>query len=275
VVKFKQAIKPGNQGRDVRAVKRTMVRMHVSGSGAMGKSNFAGEAFVKCIKKVQKNHGLKQDGIYGKLTHKEVAPHFRAYDRILYRTAKSRNPPHPPATDLSAQSAARRLLELHTQGKYHTDNPGDLYDIQRTAQGKPVWSPLGYWVHLDKRPLEMLVWLIDTHDLKIGTFALCSDHHTLDGKHGHNGGHAVDIDSINNESIRINSPTSRANTLKVMDLLRNHAPVELKPWQLICDGYGYHYDGGISSLMLPSASFYDYDERVAHRNHIHTGYWGD
>lgn len=275
MVKYRQPIKPGNRGRDVRAVKRTMLRMHVSGSGAMGKSDFSGEAFVNCITTVQKNHGLKQDHIYGKLTHNVIAPHFKAYDRLLYRTAKIRNPPHPPATDLSAQAAARRLLELHNQGKYHTDNPGDLSDIQRTAEGKPVWSPLGYWVHIDRRALEILVWLIDDNNLRIGTFAICSDHHTIDGRHGHNGGHAVDIDSIDNEPVHVNSTTSRANTLKVMNLLRNHTPSELRPWQLICDGYGYHYDGAISSLMLPSASFYNYSTRVAHRNHIHTGYWGD
>lgn len=275
MVKFRQLIRPGQRGRDVLAVKDAMERMNVHGSEKLNlKSNKAGPEFVDCIRRVQKNHGLKEDGIYGKLTHKIVAPHFSDWDKLRYRRAKIRQTPHPPAPKLSAQAAARRILELHHKGKYQADNPGDLVDIQRTANGLPVWSPLGYWVHMDKRVLETLVFLIDDKGYEIGTFALCSDHHTIDGRHGHNGGHAGDIDRINGVLIRERSDRARRLTLEVAEILRHHMPTTLKPWQLICNGYGYVHDQEISECILPSASFYNYSTLLAHENHIHFGFWG-
>ncbi len=95
MVKFRQTISPGQQGRDVKAVKDGMRRMHVDGSGAMGKSGYAGPAFVRCIKKVQRHYGLHQDGIYGEATHARIAPHFTAFDNWRYRTAAIRTTPQP------------------------------------------------------------------------------------------------------------------------------------------------------------------------------------
>lgn len=276
MVKFRQLIRPGQRGRDVLAVKDGMQRMGVHDSESMNKrSNKAGPEFVRCVRRVQRHHGLKEDGIYGKMTHKIVAPHFTAWDRFRYRRAKLRRPKHPPIPKLSAQAAAHRLLDLHAQGRYHADNPGDLYDIQRTAKGLPVWSPLGYWVHIDKRVLEALVFLIEEKNYKIGTFALCSDHHTIDGRHGHNGGHAVDIDSINGIPIKSWSSEARRLTLEVATILRHHMPATLTPWQQICYGYGYHHDSEIAACTLPSIGFYNYSTLLAHENHIHFGYWGN
>lgn len=276
MVKFRQLIRPGQHGRDVLAVKDAMDRMGVHGSETLNKkSNKAGPEFVKCIRHVQKNHGLKEDGIYGKATHHVVAPHFTAWDRLRYRRAKLRQTPHPPVTKLSAQAAARELLVEHQRGNWQTDNPGDLYDVQRTAKGLPVWSPLGYWVHMDRRVLEAILFLIQEKKYTIGTFALCSDHHTIDGKHGHNGGHAFDIDRINGVYIREHSERSKRLTLQVAKILRYRMPSTLHPWQLICHGYGYVHDSEISACTLPSSGFYNYSTLLAHENHIHTGYWGE
>lgn len=273
MIEFKQVILPGEHGRDVRAVKRTMkLHMRVEGSGKMGESDVAGHAFVQCINHILKNHGYKQDGKYGKLAHGIVAPHMDAFSRLLYKRAKLRQHDNfPPITEMGAQAAAKALLDEHTRGHYHADNPGDLYDIQRTAKGLPVWSPLGYWVHLDKRPLEIILWLIRKHDFKIGTYAICSDHHTIDGRHGHNGGHAIDIHSINGVQIGAYSTAARELTTKVARLIRHDAPAGLHPWQQICNGYGGVYNSEIAACTIGS---YNYPTLVAHRNHIHVGYYG-
>lgn len=271
MVKFRQLIRPGQKGRDVVAVKDAMLRMGVKGSGALGKTNRAGPQFVKCIKRVQLNHGIKVDGIYGKLTHKIIAPHFSAYDRWRYRTAKLRKPKEPTAIDMSAQTAARKLLEFHTQGKYRADNSGDLRDLERTAQGLPVWSQAGRWVHINKHPLEALVFLIEK-GFHIGTFAICSDHH-YDGPHGHAGGLAVDISSINGVSVASHTEASKELTLKVAEIIRNEMPAELHAWQEICDGYGYVHYQPIANCTIPNPAFYGYSTMSEHRNHIHLGYY--
>lgn len=80
-------------------------------------------------------------------------------------------------------AAAKRLLQLQAQGKYHADNPGDLRDIQTTAAGNPVRSQSGAMVHIDARVMRVLIALIGNGHT-IGTFAICSDHHD-DGPHGH------------------------------------------------------------------------------------------
>ena len=95
-VPFRQPIREGQSGSDVKAVKRATIAMHIGGSGSMvtrgPHADFAGESFIKVVKRVQKNHSLHQDGVYGKVTHEIVAPHFDAYGRQLYRRATIRKP---------------------------------------------------------------------------------------------------------------------------------------------------------------------------------------
>lgn len=265
MVKFRQLIRPGQRGRDVRAVKRAMLRMGVKGSGALGKTNKAGPQFVKCLKRVQNQHNERADGIYGKHTHKIIAPHFDAYGRFLYRTARKRTVKRPKRLG-TAQEVAKEIL---ASGKWHADNSGDLRDMQATAEGRAVWSPAGHYVHIDKRPLEAILFLIHK-GFHIGTFAICSDHH-YDGPHGHSGGLAVDISSIN--GVAVGSHAARENTLKVARILRNEMPSGLHPWQEICDGYGYIHDSEIAACTIPGSWFYGYTTMSQHRNHIHLGYY--
>lgn len=269
MVKFRQLIKPGNRGGDVTAVKNGMRRMHIEGSGALGTTDFAGAQFVKCVKKVQNQHNIHADGIYGKDTHRWVAPHFTARDAKLYETSKIRNPPTPPVPTGTAQENAKRLLQYHNEGKYHADNPTELTQIELTAEGKPVWSPEGRYLHIDARVMEVLVWLVGQLG-EIGTFAMCSDH-PYDGPHGHAGGLAVDISSVKGVSVAAHTAIARENTLKLAKLLHS-APGHLHPWQLICDGYGQVHDPQISALTIPNAAFYGYTTMSEHRNHVHCGY---
>lgn len=278
---FRQKIRPGQKGSDVFAVKLAYKRIKVQDSKKMKLNKKAGTQFVHVTKSFQHNHGLKVTGIYNEETHnklrslkKDGKPAFSTWAKILYNRAKIRTPKIVNPLDLDAQEAAKEILKYHSQGKYTADNSGDLYDIQKTAQGLPVWSPLGYWVHIDKRPLQALVFLLEK-GYRIGTFAICSDHHTIDGRHGHNGGHAIDISSINGVQVGSRTATSKANVLSVAKLLKNGMPHGLTPWQLICDGYGYIYDYEIHSLILPYPGFYNYSTLIAHRNHIHYGYFGD
>lgn len=250
------------------AVKRAYVKMGVKGAGALAKTQSAGPAFVSVTKTVQRQNHLKADGVYGASTHAVVAPHFDAYGTRLYRSAKIRVPPVPPPPVGGAQAEAKRLLVLAGEGRYHADNPGDLHDITETAAGKPVWSQGGYWVHIDPRPLQLLVWLIDGLGHRIGTYAICSDHHD-DGPHGHSGGLAVDVSSI--DGVTLASPESRGETLVVARALHT-APGALRPRQLICDGYGGVHDAEIAACIIPYPAYYDSGTLQGHRTHIHAGY---
>jgi hypothetical protein len=266
LVAYRQPIRPGDQGSDVLAVKRALRRLGIPGSGGRVLSRSAGVSFVSCIRTVQRRHSLPADGIYGPATHKLVAPAFDLYGASLYRSAAIRHPPPPPVPSTAVQ-AAQRLLGLHSSGGYRADNPGDLRDIQAASQGKPVWSQGGYWVHLDPRPLRTLCWLIEDKGFTLGTFAICSDHHD-DGPHGHAGGLAVDISSVN--GISIASAEGRPGALAVATALHS-APASYRPRQLICGGYGNHFDAQISALTIPSAGFYGSETMREHENHVHAG----
>lgn len=267
---FKQLIRPGQSGSDVTAVKRALVKMHVAGSGSLNIDNFAGTAFVTCIKTVQRNHHLKSDGIYGASTHSIVAPHFDLYGVTLYKSAKIRIPPLPPLPPGNAQANAKKLLAYHTSGQYTSDNPGDLPDIQHTALGQPVWSQGGYWVHVDDRVFQVLLWLIESGH-KVGTYAICSDH-SNDGRLGHAGGFAVDIDRVDGISVAVPTGECKSNVLQIADLL-HRTPPGLAVKQLICGGYGNIRDSEISGFCIPAAdSFYGSATMLQHCNHLHVGF---
>lgn len=273
MVKFRQVIRPGESGRDVKAVKIAYRRLGVKGSGAMNMSKKAGPAFVDTTEKFQFHHGLKPDGIYGEMTHKRLteAKRWTAYMNLLYRTARLRHPVEPPVTKLSAQAAARELLNFHARGEFRDDRGTIMAQIKATAEGKPVWSPAGRFVYIDRRVLELLVFLVEK-GLHIGCFALCSDHF-YDGPQGHSAGNCVDISSVNGITVASGSPIARSNTLKAAQALAHEMPATLKPAQLICDGYGYVHDSSIAACTIPSAGYYGYTTMSQHRNHLHVGYF--
>lgn len=266
MVEFKQVILPGDEGADVLAVKQALRRMGVKGSGAMNMSRRAGPAFVAAVTVVQRQHHVTTDGKYGKDTHAFVAPHFTAADQVLYKQSAIRKHEAPPAPSANAAAAAQRLLDVMGQGKYHADNHGDLADIQATAAGHAVHSQHGGMVHVDPRVMQVLLHLIDLGHT-IGTFAICSDHHD-DGIHGHAGGRAVDISTIDGHAVA--SPSSRSSVLIVDNALRNAG--SLTPRQLISGGCGNARDAEIMALCIPSAGFFGAATISDHCNHIHVGY---
>jgi hypothetical protein len=266
---YRQPIWPGDEGADVKAVKRAFQRMGIQGSGGLVIDNRAGPQFVLVLDRLLRQHGLRADHEYGPQAHALVAPHFDLYGVSLYRKARIRThkPPPLPVFSESAKQAALELLQLRELGRYRADNPGDLRDLQATADGKHVWSQGGYYVMLDPRPLRLLVWLIRMHGYRLGTFALCSDHH-FDGQHGHSGGLAVDISSIND--IALASDAAHGLARAVASTIRNSS--NARPWQLITAGTGYVWHTDLEGLCIPSASFYGWTTLSEHRNHIHVGY---
>ena len=267
MVPFKQLIFPGDTRSDVLAVKNTMRRLGIKGSGAMNMGERAGPAFVTALKITQRRFHVQVDGKYGKETHTVVAPHFDSGDEALYQKAAIRKHTPPPAPSGDAAAGAKQLLALQAQGKYHADNPGDLADIQATAAGRAVRSQHGGFVHVDARVMQVLIHLIGLGH-RIGTFAICSDHHD-DGPNGHAGGKAVDISSI--DGVSVASASSRALVLTIDNAL--HAAGPLKPRQLISGGCGRVRDREISDLSIPgSDAFFTSGVMQDHCDHIHVGY---
>ena len=263
MIAFKQLILPGDVGSDVLAVKHALRRMAIKGNEKIRMNNTAGRAFVTTLRNAQAQGHVTVDGKYGQQTHNLIAPHFTAGDETLYRNAAIRRPGTPLG---DAAANARKLLQFHAQGKYHADNPGDLSDIQATAEGHAVLSKSGQMVHIDARVMQVLVHLIDLGHT-IGTFAICSDHHD-DGPHGHAGGLAVDISTIDGHPV--NSSSARAVVIQVDEQLRNAGA--LRPRQLITGGVGNKIDQTIEALTIPDPDFYGLKTMQDHTNHIHVGY---
>jgi hypothetical protein len=265
MIPFRQLILPADVGSDVLAVKHTLRRMAVDGNAAITMNNTAGRAYVATLRNAQAQAGLTVDGKYGHDTHEVIAPHFTRDDEALYQRAAIRRPEPPPASGDAAPNA-RKLLELQAQGKYHADNPGDLADIEATAAGRQVRSKSGQMVSIDQRVMQVLVHLIGNGHT-IGTFAICSDHHD-DGPHGHAGGFAVDISSIDGHSVA--SPSARAVVMQADKELHNAGL--LVPRQLITGGVGNVIDPTIEAFTIPSPGFYGAQTMQEHTNHIHVGY---
>jgi hypothetical protein len=265
MIAFKQLILPGDVGSDVLAVKHTLRRMAIKGNEAIRMNNTAGRAFVATLRNAQAGGGIMVDGKYGQHTHALIAPHFTPDDEALYQHAAIRRPVSLLVSG-DAAANAQKLLDFQAQGRYRADNPGDLSDIQTTAEGRAVLSKSGQMVHIDVRVMQVLVHLIGLGH-SIGTFAICSDHHD-DGPHGHAGGRAVDISSIDGHSI--NSLSARAVVIQVDEQLHNAGA--LKPRQLITGGVGNEIDQAIEGLTIPSPAFYGPETMKEHTNHIHVGY---
>jgi hypothetical protein len=264
MIDFTQLILPGDVGSDVLAVKHTLRGMAIKGNEKIRMNNTAGRAFVATLRNAQAQGHITVDGKYGKQTHNLIAPHFTAGDETLYRNAAIRRPGTPLG---DAAANARKLLQFHAQGKYHADNPGDLSDIQATAEGRAVRSKHdGQMVHIDARVMQVLVHLIDLGHT-IGTFAICSDH-SDDGLRGHAGGLAVDISTIDGHPV--NSSSARAVVIQVDKQLHNAGA--LKPRQLITGGVGNKIDQTIEALTIPGPATFGPKTMQDHTNHIHVGY---
>jgi hypothetical protein len=171
---------------------------------------------------------------------------------------------------------AQKILNHRSDGTYRCDNSGDCSDLEKITKGQsikvgsPGGSPYCGADTLDPRVLKLILYVIETGNFKVGTYALCGDHHD-DGPHGHAGGFAVDFSSVN--GVAINAANAKPTTLKLAQFL-NHISGELRPRQLITAGYGNIYDDDLLALEIPNSAFYGGKggDNADHKNHIHTGY---
>ena len=256
---FKRVLHAGMKGRDVKAVK---IALKHAGYGAKMtlKTSLFGAAMKTQLERFQKHSHLTPDGIYGPSTHAALTPDFTNYARKMYERQKVEIVPG------TAQDAAKRLLELHAQGKYRDDRGTELAQIEATALGHAVRNAAGESIHIQAKVMQVLVWLIDVKEFTIGTFALCADH-GFDSENGHAGGRAVDISSINGNSILASAV--RADLLRLLNDLQSG---EFRPWQLISGGYAGHEDAACLKLCIPQEPFYGSATLADHTNHIHCGY---
>jgi hypothetical protein len=174
---------------------------------------------------------------------------------------------------------AQKLLGYQTTGQYHCDNPGDCTDLHKIVDGQSLAGSDGCQAQtLDPRVLQLLLYLIENGGFKIGTFALCGDHH-FDGLGGHSGGKAVDISSVNGASLAQDSQQTATEGLK-LDKYLNNLPANIKLDQQISYGYGGHYYQPMSATQQyggqlcnsSCVSIYTLTVENQHTNHIHAGY---
>lgn len=175
---------------------------------------------------------------------------------------------------------AKKILAYKAAGKYSCDNGGDCVDLQNTAAGTSIKGGSCLVDSFNPKVLQLIVYLLD-NGFKIGTYALCSDHPTFDGRNGrgHVNGDAVDIDQVNGAFIGQDNPSSGAEGLK-LDQFLTSLPAALNPDQLLSYGYGNHYYAPMAALQMANGalctttcvSFYTLTVENEHTNHIHVGY---
>lgn len=173
---------------------------------------------------------------------------------------------------------AKKILAFKSTGEYNCDSLGDCADLEKTAAGQSIKASSGGNVcqatSFDPRVLQLILYVIEVGKFKIGTSALCGDHHD-DGPNGHSGGRAVDFSTVNGLAVNINSAEARTNALDLATFVHNISGT-LAPRQLITAGYGNQFDQAFLSLEIPDSATFGgtgaKSTNADHRNHIHAGY---
>jgi len=184
-----------------------------------------------------------------------------------------------PVAEGTNSQLAQKILDYKKTGQYSCDNPGDCADLQKVVAGHTLSGSQGCTAQtLDTHVLQLMLYAIEVGKFKIGTYSLCGDH-SHDGAHGHSGGYAVDISSVNGVGVNQNSTQAKTNTL-ALDKFLNALPATLTLSQQISYGYGNHFDADLaatqqygSKLCTTSCvSIYTLGVESEHENHIHAGY---
>ncbi|HEU5005101.1 MAG TPA: hypothetical protein VFT49_03400 [Candidatus Saccharimonadales bacterium] len=175
---------------------------------------------------------------------------------------------------------AQKILDYRSTGQYKCDNPGDCTDLQKVASNQSIAGSDGCKAqNLDPKVLQLILYLIEVGNFKIGTYALCGDH-SFDSLGGHSGGHAVDIDSINGVFVNNDSAQAKSLTLGLDQYLNNNLPSDLNIKQLISFGYGNHQDSDLQAQQRANGQlctssclgFYGISTELEHMNHVHVGF---
>jgi hypothetical protein len=173
---------------------------------------------------------------------------------------------------------SKKLLTYKASGQYNCDNSGDCTQLEQMANGQSIQAGACQVSQLDPRVLQLLLYLIEVGNFKIGTFAMCSDH-SFDSSRGHSGGFAVDISSVNGQAINSDSPATKTQAL-ALDKFLDNLPAALKLNQQIDWGYGDHPDTDIQAYQQFNGQvcgssceqYYTLTVEEEHENHTHAGF---
>ena len=132
----------------------------------------------------------------------------------------------------SVKQLAQRMLKYKDQGKYKCDNAIDCEDLELTAEGKSIANGPCTAQALDKKTLQVMIYIIDS-GYKIGTYALCRSH---SAGSQHSVGKGIDISSINGKNLA-SDRSSRSLALEVNKLIIE-IKGDLAPIQIITANVG-------------------------------------
>jgi hypothetical protein len=179
--------------------------------------------------------------------------------------------------------AAKNLLSQHSLGNFRDDSGHSVDQLKKTAQGLPVRNQCGHDVYLSARMINAILYLIQ-NGLKVGTFAICTDHHCNDGQHPK--GQACDISSLGGGvEVRRGGPGSTIGTKKYSWVSLNHYTKEgtvlVKQamnllqesglaWDMICNGVGRD-DATVQALQMDNGRIRGGHWWTDHTDHIHLG----
>ena len=124
IVPFKRTIHRGLKGNDVLATKRALARAGLRKWG-YGFTERAGDRWVRDIKRFQKTHGLKVDGVYGPVTHKALLHYFDERAAYLY------NHYHLPGISLREKVVSNGIFGYNHRDLIHyTQGSERMYGVR-------------------------------------------------------------------------------------------------------------------------------------------------
>jgi len=140
IVPFTRAIKMGQRGQDVRAVKRALVHQGVLDQKLSKVTNSAGKSFRSAVKQYQKRHDLRQTGTYTKATHEKLRAggHFDSYGAHLMR---SYAPARAKKSSTGAKGIASAALYAHSkQPRHYTQGAARWQPVSMVPWQQHMWA---------------------------------------------------------------------------------------------------------------------------------------
>jgi len=148
LVPYTRTLKRGKQGKDVLAVQRALAKAKYRRWG-----NFTsryGAFTVRNVKKFQRDHNLKADGVYGPATHKKLAPYFDRYGAalMLKRLAKQRQA-GVSQKGIPAAVAAALILYNNRYHCHYTQGSARMTIVRNKIRDLAAWFRRGNHLYED------------------------------------------------------------------------------------------------------------------------------
>jgi peptidoglycan hydrolase-like protein with peptidoglycan-binding domain len=135
VAPFVRLLRKGMSGPDVLAVQRAL---RAAGFRTAAATSNYGDGTVLAVKRFQKRHGLDQDGVYGRLTHRKLARRFDAHGLALLLQAQKAI----PGDKIARAEAAAMLLYNRRQFVHYTQGPSRMQGVRNRMRppAYPIWE---------------------------------------------------------------------------------------------------------------------------------------